>query len=200
MVEQLLNSLLFYFFSDVVTWSATRWILRDPLFVGIFFLIFGDTLVLQMGDTVGPRYTAPKISAISYLFKTFSLLIMGDTERPRYTGFRSLSVRGITALQCIREYFEISLLRDSDCQLNIQLTLVISKSKGPSKTVRDIRTSTYQICSIEDKTIWTTNFYKWLCNLTPLNRNMYWKYCGKGEKLLPRSNFSSFPQYFITWF
>ena len=54
-----------------------------------------------MGDTVGPRYTAPKISAISYLFRTFSLLIMGDTERPRYTGFRGLSVRGITALQCI---------------------------------------------------------------------------------------------------
>ena len=56
--------------------------------------------MLQMGDTVRPRYTAPKISAISYLFRTFSLLIMGDTERPRYTGFRGLSVRGITALQC----------------------------------------------------------------------------------------------------
>ena len=56
--------------------------------------------MLQMGDTVGPRYTARKISAISYLFRTFSLLIMGDTERPRYTGFRGLSVRGITALQC----------------------------------------------------------------------------------------------------
>ena len=56
--------------------------------------------MLQLGDTVGPRYAAPKISAISYLFRTFSLLIMGDTERPRYTGFRGLSVRGITALQC----------------------------------------------------------------------------------------------------
>ena len=33
----------------------------------------------------------------------------------------------------------------------IQSTLVISKSKGPSKTVRDIRMSTYQICSIEEK-------------------------------------------------
>ena len=33
----------------------------------------------------------------------------------------------------------------------IQSTLVISKSKGPSKTLRDIRTSTYQICSIEEK-------------------------------------------------
>ena len=57
--------------------------------------------MLQMGDTVGLRYTAPKISAISYLFRTFSLLIMGDTERPRYTGFRGLSVRSITALQCM---------------------------------------------------------------------------------------------------
>ena len=35
----------------------------------------------------------------------------------------------------------------------LQSTLVISKSKGPSKTVRDIRTSTYQICSIEENTI-----------------------------------------------
>ena len=37
--------------------------------------------------------------------------------------------------------------------LQIQSTLVISKSKGPSKTVRDNPTSTYQICSIEEKTI-----------------------------------------------
>ena len=64
--------------------------------------------MLQMGDTVGPRYTAPKISAISYLFRTFSLLIMGDTERPRYSGFRGLSVRGITALQCSLSFKEIS--------------------------------------------------------------------------------------------
>ena len=50
--------------------------------------------MLQMGDTVGLRYTAPKISAISYLFGTFSLLIMGDTALyrfprsigPRYNG------------------------------------------------------------------------------------------------------------------
>ena len=33
----------------------------------------------------------------------------------------------------------------------IQSTLVISKSKGPSKTLRDIRTSAYQIYSIEEK-------------------------------------------------
>ena len=49
-----------------------------------------------------------------------------------------------------------TLLQVSTCildhlELYIQSTLVISKSKGPSKTVRDIRTSTYQICSIEEK-------------------------------------------------
>ena len=34
----------------------------------------------------------------------------------------------------------------------------ISKSKGPSKTLRDIRTSTYQICSIEEKIFEQPNF------------------------------------------
>ena len=40
----------------------------------------------------------------------------------------------------------------------LQSTLVISKSKGPSKTLRDIRTSTYQICSIEEKQFEQPNF------------------------------------------
>ena len=74
---------------------------RSVICGDLFLYFFGDTLVLQIGDTISPRYTALKISAISYLFRTFSLLIMGDTERPRYTRFRGLSVRGITALQCI---------------------------------------------------------------------------------------------------
>ena len=34
-----------------------------------------------------------------------------------------------------------------------QSTIVISKSKGHSKKLRDIRTSTYQMCSSEEKTI-----------------------------------------------
>ena len=32
-----------------------------------------------------------------------------------------------------------------------------------------------------------------------LLKEIYWKYCGKEEKLLLRSNFSSFPQYFVTY-
>ena len=41
---------------------------------------------------------------------------------------------------------------DDFASKNIQSTLVISKSKIPSETLRDIRTSTYQICSIEENT------------------------------------------------
>ena len=43
----------------------------------------------------------------------------------------------------------------------IQSTLVISKLKGPSETLRDIRTSTYQIIRIsEESTNRTTRFQK----------------------------------------
>ena len=55
---------------------------------------------------------------------------------------------------------------------NIQSTLVISKSKGPSETLLDIRTSTYQICRNEENTNRTTEFHKGTCNLTPLIRNI----------------------------
>ena len=41
----------------------------------------------------------------------------------------------------------------------IQSTLVISKSKGPAETLRDIRTSTYQMCRIEENTKRTTKFH-----------------------------------------
>ena len=36
---------------------------------------------------------------------------------------------------------------------NIQSTLVISNSKGLSEILRDIRSSTYQVCRIEEKII-----------------------------------------------
>ena len=44
--------------------------------------------------------------------------------------------------------------------MHIQSTLVISKSKGPPETLRDIRTSTYQISRIEENTNRTTKFHK----------------------------------------
>ena len=50
--------------------------------------------------------------------------------------------------------------------LYTQSTLVISNSKGLSEVLRDIRTSTYQICRIEEKIIRTTTFNKYICNWT----------------------------------
>ena len=43
---------------------------------------------------------------------------------------------------------------------DIQSSLVISKSKGPSETLRDIRTSTYQMYRIEENTNRTNKFNK----------------------------------------
>ena len=51
-------------------------------------------------------------------------------------------------------------------KISIQSTLVISKSKGLSEILQDIRTSTYQICRIEEKIIRTTTFDKYKCNWT----------------------------------
>ena len=45
---------------------------------------------------------------------------------------------------------------------DIQSTLVISNSKGLSETLRDIRTSTYQIFRIEEQIIRTTTFNKFI--------------------------------------
>ena len=42
----------------------------------------------------------------------------------------------------------------------VQSTLVISKSKGPSETLRDICSLMYQICRIEENINETTKFHK----------------------------------------
>ena len=51
-------------------------------------------------------------------------------------------------------------------QLQIQSTLVISNSNGLSEILRDIRTSTYPSCRIEEKLIRTTKFNKYISNWT----------------------------------
>ena len=57
---------------------------------------------------------------------------------------------------------------------HLQSTLVISNSNGLSEILRDIHTSTYQICRIEEKEkiIRTTTFHKYICNWTLEVRNI----------------------------
>ena len=52
------------------------------------------------------------------------------------------------------------------CVIDIQSTLVISNSKGLSEILRDIRSSTYQVCRIEEKIIRLTTFNKLIGNWT----------------------------------
>ena len=54
----------------------------------------------------------------------------------------------------------------------IQSTFVISNSKGLSKILRNIRTSTYHICILEEKINRTTAFNKCICNWTLEVRHM----------------------------
>ena len=71
--------------------------------------------------------------------------------------------------------------------------------QGTIWTLRDIRTSTYQICwNCGKLLIEQPPLTEWICNLTP-KLEIYWKYCEKEEKLLLRSNFSLFPQYFESY-
>ena len=56
--------------------------------------------------------------------------------------------------------------------LLLHSTLVISNYKGLSEILRDIRTSTYQICRIEEKINKTTTFNKYMCNWTLEGRDI----------------------------
>ena len=77
-------------------------------------------------------------------------------------------------------------------QNSIQSTLVISNSKGLCEIFRDIRTSTYQICRIEESITRPTVFNKCICNLTPEVRYIL-KNCGKKAEIAP-------PELFLLFF
>ena len=78
-------------------------------------------------------------------------------------------------------------------RFQIQSTPVISKATGPAEILRDIHTSTYQICRIEEKINRTTTFHKWVYNLTPEVRDIL-KILWKSGEIAP----FSFPQYFVS--
>ena len=52
-----------------------------------------------------------------------------------------------------KKYFLNFVCLNVSSIMDIQPTLVISNSKGLSEILRDIRSSTYQVCRIEEKII-----------------------------------------------
>ena len=77
----------------------------------------------------------------------------------------------------------------------VQSTLVISNPKGLSKILRDIRTSTYQICRLEEKINRTTAFNKCRCNWTLEVRHML-KILWKRGEIAPLEQFLLFSTIF----
>ena len=75
------------------------------------------------------------------LIKTISIAVRVFCTFILFLGIKLLIV---SIVKCINVPFR--------SYVKIQSTLVISKSKGPSDTLRAIRTSTYQICRIEENT------------------------------------------------
>ena len=74
---------------------------------------------------------------------------------PVHTPNTQKSIREIVKIQsqCAETWFIVFLWQ-------IQSTLVISKLREPSETLRNIRTSTHQILRIAENTNHTTKFYK----------------------------------------
>ena len=73
----------------------------------------------------------------------------------------------------------------------VQSILVISNSKGLSEILRDIRTSMYQICRIEEKLIRLTTFNKYMCNWT-LEVRYILKILWKRGEIAPEEQFLLF--------
>ena len=80
--------------------------------------------------------------------------------------------------------------------MEIQSTLVISNPNGLSEILRDIRTSTYQICRTEEKLIRLTTFNKYMCNWTLEVRDIL-KILWKRGEIAPEEQFLLFPTTFL---
>ena len=100
----------------------------------------------------------------------------------------------LTRIKDGRVHFRNSWTKWLTC--TVKSTPVISKSKSLSEILRDIRTSTNQICKIEGK-IRTTTFHKSICNLTPEDRDTL-KILWKREEIAPEEQL--LPFFTIFWY
>ena len=115
-----------------------------------------------------PRMIRVSIGHTSH-FVDFVVMAQICTELPRFKNYTSWhEICSHKAKACARleisgtaAYGKLILkMTNFNRKIMVQSTLVISKSKGPSEILPDIRTSTYQIYSIEEETIRTTKFLK----------------------------------------
>ena len=118
----------------MMRWCWVHFQCRDVLLISII-LGQGPTAALAVGA-----------DADCLEFFPSSIISLWETSRYRLKYCLKLSFEITVALVISNT----NVSKQLSVTKNIQSTLVISKSKGPSETVRDIRTSTYQICRIEE--------------------------------------------------
>ena len=81
-------------------------------------------------------------------------------HQPMFAGYQQQDSQEFLTFLLDGLHEGLNKVSDTCNLLDVQSTLVISKSKGPTETLRDIRTSTYQMCRIEENTKQTTKFHK----------------------------------------
>ena len=94
------------------------------------------------------------LSETYFAFRSTNILNVIDLNE-MYFAFCSTNIRNVIDLNEMYFAFCSTNIRNvlCICFKQIQSTLVISNSKGLYETLRDIRTSTYQICGTEENNL-----------------------------------------------
>ena len=138
-----------------------------------------------------------RFACMQNIFEKFARIF---SRRHKQTTFSDAGFLGVLRVKLVLHAQNFTL--DSDTSPKYKCSRL-----SLSRSWRDWNTSRYQsYLDITDLQNWgknrTTTFHKWICTfhkwICNLKLKIYWKYCGKGEKLLLGSKFSSFPQYFMT--
>ena len=138
-------------------------------------------------------YNTDRSQLVSTVLWKYNLAIFFFQESLSFT---ISEIEGFASYLATNEWKILKSLIRQLSEVDIQSTLVISKSKGLSEILRDIRTSTYQICRIEEKINRTTTFNKYICNLTP--EKEYIENIEEKKINCSLGAFLFFSQYFIT--
>ena len=151
-------------------------------------------------DPLKPHFYTVKLGFtgvyIIFLISAQKHRLWYSLELPRWGGSNKyLQLMFWAEIWKISKFFIWKFSVFGDENFYIQSTLVISNSKGLSEILRDIRSSTYQVCRIEEKIIWLTTFNKLIGNWTFEVRDLL-KILWKRGEIAPLEQFLLFSTIF----
>ena len=138
----------------------------------IFLTAFVQVLIVRM--FIYSRETKPnKCKLVRRFFRKCNDINSKKTHFVVDTSYKAITL--YWAIYVLRTWYRSTEQNQFSNRMNrptrkmnfkVQSTTVISNSKGLCEILRDIRTSTYQICTVEEKIYRTATFRKWICTLT----------------------------------